>query len=100
MGTEAAEERNGDAVEAHAGDGGNGGLPVLDAGEVQQSRAEARQSARDDHGEDDVLVFLHAAVFGGVVVAAGGLQLVAEFGLVQNHPHQHRRQNRNEEWRW
>ena len=35
QGTQAAQERHGDAVEAHAGDGGNGGLPVLDAGEVQ-----------------------------------------------------------------
>ena len=90
---EAAEEGGGDAVEAHRGDGGVGTLPLLIARLVQKRSAQACQRAADGEREDDVALFGHAAVFGGILVVAGGLELIAELRLFQHDPHEDRHQH-------
>ena len=84
QGVQAAQKGGGDAVEAHAGDGGGRALPLLVAGEVQHGRAHACQGAGDHQAQDHVPLFRHAAVLGGVLVEAGGFQLIAELGLAQH----------------
>ena len=93
-GTQSAQEGGGDAVEAHGRDRGLGALPLLEPREEQHGRAHAGQPAGDGHSENQVLLLLHAAVFCGELVAAGGLQLVAQLGLFQQDPDQDRHQDR------
>ena len=85
-GVQSAQKGGGDAAEAHAGHGGGGALPLLIAGEVEHGRTQRRQCAGDHQRQDDVALFRHAAVFGGILVIAGGPQLIAEAGLFQHHP--------------
>lgn len=84
---------NGDAVEAHARNGGDRRLPILDAGQIVQACAHTGKAARDDHRKDDVAVFLHAAVLRSVKVEAGRLQLIAELRLVQDDPNEDRHED-------
>ena len=84
---QAAQEGGGDAVEAHGGDGGLGALPLLKPGQEEEGSAHASQSAGDGHGQNEVLLLPHPTVAGGVLVGAGGLQLVAQAGLFQKDPH-------------
>ena len=93
-GVEAPQEGGGNAVEAHGGNRGLGTLPLLEAGEEEQPRAQARQTSGNDHGQNDVPALLHAAVPGGALVEAGGLELIAQLGLFQKHPDENSRQNR------
>ena len=83
-GIQTAEERRGDAVEAHARNGGRAALPLLVAREIQHRRAHAGDRAGDGKRQDDVALFRHAAVLCGVAVVAGRLQLIAEFRLVEH----------------
>ena len=92
-GVQSAEEGRGDAVEAHRRDGGGGALPLLISGEVEHRRAHAGERAGDHEAEDDVALFRHAAVFGGILVVAGGLELIAELRLFQHDPHEDRHQH-------
>ena len=85
---QAAEERGADAVKAHVRHGGVRALPLLVAGLVQQRAAERRKAARDGKREHGVAPLSHAAVFGGVLVEAGRLELIAEAGLFQHDPHE------------
>ena len=80
-GVKSAQEGGGDAVEAHGGNGSLTAGPLLKAGEVEETCAETCQSTADEEGEDGVAVAGHAAVLCGVLVEAGGLQLIAEPGL-------------------
>ena len=63
-------------------------LPLLVAGLVQQRAAKRRKAARDGKREHGVAPLGHAAVFGGVLVEAGRLELIAEAGLFQHDPHE------------
>ena len=85
-GAQAAQESGGDAIEAHRRDGGLRAAPLLKAGQIQHSRARARQRARNGHGQDDIELAAHAAVFGSVTVQARGAQLIAQARLGQQHP--------------
>ena len=86
-GVQSAEKCGRYAVEAHAGDGGSGALPLLVAGEVKHSRTQSCQCAGDAEGEDYVALFGHAAVLGCVFIVAGSAQFVAEAGLFQYYQH-------------
>ena len=88
-GIQSAQEGGGDAVEAHGRHCGLRDLPLLESGEEQRGRAHAGKAAGDGHGEDDVSLLLHAAVLGRKLVAAGGPQLIAQLGLLQQDPDAH-----------
>ena len=81
---QAAEEGRGDAVEAHAGDAGLRAGPLLNAREVEERGAHAGERAADDERDDDVALFLHAGVLRGVLVVAGGAQLIAELRALED----------------
>ena len=87
---QSAEEGGGNAVEAHGGHGGGGALPLLIAREVQQRRAHTGQRAGDHQAENHIPLFRHAAVFSGVFIKAGGLELIAELRPAQHHPYKKR----------
>ena len=80
-----AEEGCSNAVEAHARDGGLCTLPAHVTGEEEHRGAEACQRTGNDKGEDDVAVLRHAGVFGCILVAAGGLELIAELGFAEEN---------------
>ena len=89
-----AEERRGNAVEAHRRNRRLRHCPFLKAREEHEARADARQRARNPHRQDEILLFAHPAVFRGILVQPGRLQLVAQLRFAQQHPNQHGNDNR------
>ena len=63
--------------------------------EVEQTRAEAGESAADKQRQYRVALFGHAAVFCRVLVKARGLELIAKFGLLHHYVHQYRYDDRD-----
>ena len=85
-GVAGGKHRNGDAVEADAGEGLVRRPEELRvAGEIVERGTRRAQSAGDGHGEHDVALVGDAGIARGVTVGAAGLELVAEGRLAHHH---------------
>ena len=62
--------------------------PLFDPRQVEDARSKTGKSARDRHRQDDVSLLTHTAVFCGIFIKSCRFQLISQFCLLQENPHE------------
>ena len=83
---EASQEGCCNTVKAHSRDGSQRAFPLLNTRLIIEGAAQARQTARNKQGQQNISVFGHAAVLGGILVEACSFKLIPKPGFFQQHP--------------
>ena len=97
-GVKTSKERDGDAVEAHCGNGACR-LEVFDTREIEKRRSEGRKRARNRHCKDNIAFIFHSRVFCREFIVARCFQFVPESRFVHydkdDNRNNYRENNRN-----